>query len=46
VDRTIADLHRAGRWACPSCGGRPAAMVYVFDGSIMRQVERYADDEP
>lgn len=42
LDRTIADLHRAGLWTCGGCGRRPAAMVYVYDGSMTRQTEHYA----
>lgn len=45
LDRTIADLHASGRWTCPRCGRRPAAMVYALDGGMVRQVERWADDE-
>ena len=46
LDRTIEDLWREGRWKCGNCGGRPAAMVYIYDGSMTRQVERWADDDP
>jgi hypothetical protein len=44
LDWTIRDLHRTGRWTCPRCRSKPAAMVYVHDGGTLRQTERYTSD--